>query len=407
MQLESWPGSWPQPDPDKRYLLYIHVPFCESLCPFCSFHRVRMNKERAHQYFTALNRQLHACKSAGFSFSDVYVGGGTPTVLPEALAGTLELTRELFNVSGISVETNPNHLQPRILDLLQSAGVTRLSVGVQSLDDRLLQEMERFAPYGSSANILQHLQVAQGRFATLNVDLIFNFPHQSFSSISRDLRLLTALGVDQISCYPLMPSDTTHHTMDRQIGHVGFAREREYYERIRDILMPDYQPGSAWCFSRKAGAIDEYIVDHDEYLGIGSGAFTYLDGSIYSSTFSINHYLDLAGQGQSALTAARKLNRREQVQYDFLMRLFGMRMDKTAMAAKYGPGWRRCVRRELLLFRWLGALHESGTEVRLGREGMYYWVLMMRELFIGVNNFRAQMRGQIRSELEDYPVKVE
>jgi coproporphyrinogen III oxidase-like Fe-S oxidoreductase len=237
--------------------------------------------------------------------------------------------------------------------------------------------------------------------------MIFNFPHQAFSSVSRDLELLKALGVDQISCYPLMPSDTTHHAMDRQIGHVGFARERDYYQRIRDILMPDYQPGSAWCFSRKAGAIDEYIVDHDEYLGIGSGAFSYLDGSIYSSTFSINHYLDLAGQGQSALTAARKLNRREQVQYDFLMRLFGMRMDKTAMAAKYGPGWRRCVRRELLLFRWLGALHESGTEVRLTREGMYYWVLMMRELFIGVNNFRAQMRGQIRSELEDYPVKVE
>jgi len=307
-------------------------------------------------------------------------------------------------VSGISVETNPNHLQARVLDLLQSAGVTRLSVGVQSLDDQLLQEMGRLEPYGSSAEILDHLQAAQGRFDTLNVDMIFNLPHQAFSSISRDLELLTALEVDQISCYPLMPSNTTQHAMDRQMGHSGFARERQYYEHIRDFLMPDYQPGSAWCFSRKAGAIDEYIVDHDEYLGIGSGAFSFLDGAIYSSTFSINHYLELAGQGQSALTAMRRLGRRERVQYDFLMRLFGMRMDKAAMELKYGPGWRRLLRRELLLYRWLGALDETDAEIRLRPEGMYYWVLMMRELFIGVNNFRAQMRGQIRSELEDFPV---
>jgi coproporphyrinogen III oxidase-like Fe-S oxidoreductase len=234
--------------------------------------------------------------------------------------------------------------------------------------------------------------------------MIFNFPHQAFSSVSRDLALLKALGVDQISCYPLMPSNTTQHVMDRRMGHSGFAREREYYEKIREYLMPDYQPGSAWCFSRKAGAIDEYIVDHDEYLGIGSGSFSYLDGTIYSSTFSINHYLDLAGQGQSALTAARRLGRSEQAQYDFLMRLFGMRMDKAAMELKFGPGWRRLLRRELLLYRWLGALDETDAEIRLRPEGMYYWVLMMRELFIGVNNFRAQMRGQIRSELEEFPV---
>src|SRR5512141_3183388 len=90
--------------------LYVHVPFCEVLCPFCSFHRVRYNEAKTHRYFEALRREIELYHDAGFRFSDVYVGGGTPTVNAEELIATLELVRARSPVHSISIETNPNHL---------------------------------------------------------------------------------------------------------------------------------------------------------------------------------------------------------------------------------------------------------------------------------------------------------
>src|SRR5512144_2049152 len=112
--------------------LYVHVPFCEVLCPFCSFHRVRYNEAKTHRYFEALRREIQLYHDAGFRFSDVYVGGGTPTVDTDELVATLDLLRKLSPVRAVSIETNPNHLEPAALQRYRDAGVTRLSVGVQS-----------------------------------------------------------------------------------------------------------------------------------------------------------------------------------------------------------------------------------------------------------------------------------
>lgn len=400
MRLYPSDKRLPEPVSGKRYLLYIHIPFCESLCPFCSFHRVEHHAERTRKYFSALRKEILAYHHAGFDFIDIYVGGGTPTVAPEELTQTLKLATKLWDISGISVETNPNHLQQPILDLLLDAGVTRLSVGVQSLDNHLLQEMGRYDTYGSAGKTLDHLRLTQGQFKTFNVDMIFNLPHQTIDSLNNDLKLLSALEIDQISYYPLMPSSTTKLAMSRQMGNVDFENERCMYDIIRASLMPEYKAGTAWSFSHKNAAIDEYIVDHDEYLGLGSGAFSFLNGTTYSTTFSINHYLDRMERGQSAITSSRSMSTMEQLQYDFLMKLFGLRMDKAGMTRKHGPVWRRRLWKEFMLFKFLGAIQEYPEEICLTPEGMYYWVIMMRDFFIGVNDFRTQMRARIRSESE-------
>jgi coproporphyrinogen III oxidase-like Fe-S oxidoreductase len=260
--------------------------------------------------------------------------------------------------------------------------------------------MGRYESYGSSDEIIEHLKLAQGQFDTFNVDMIFNIPHQSRPSLEKDINTLMELGIDQISWYPLMPSETTERAMDRKMGHVDFRHERDYYEFIRNSLMPEYQANSAWCFSRQSSAIDEYIVDHDEYLGVGSGSFSYLNQATYSTTFSLNHYVDMIERGVSAITSGREMSTREQAQYDFLMRLFGMHLDRRAMMDKYGPRCRLLLWKELLLFRLIGALGETEDAFEVTDHGMYYWVIMMREFFIGVNNFRTQMRSRVHDEWE-------
>ena len=141
----------PAPAPGASYLLYLHVPFCEELCPYCSFNRVRLEAGLAARYFEGLRAEMRAYAGLGYRFDAAYVGGGTPTVLPAELGSVLRLARELWPIRSLSVETNPNHLTPEILRLLADCGVDRLSVGVQSFDDGLLASLHRLHRYGSGA----------------------------------------------------------------------------------------------------------------------------------------------------------------------------------------------------------------------------------------------------------------
>jgi coproporphyrinogen III oxidase-like Fe-S oxidoreductase len=389
-------ASLPRPGPQqgRSYLLYLHVPFCEHLCPFCFFHRVRFDPKRAGRYFAVLRDDIQAWHRRGYRFTDIYVGGGTPTVLPGELETTLALLRDLFPVRSISVETNPNHLlREEVLLVLERQGVDRLSVGVQSFDDALLEEMGRYQAYGSGAQILQALHRVQGRFATLNIDLLFNLPHQDMQSLHRDLRIVKEqLRVDQVSYYPLMTAPSTRRAIAKSLGRPTPSREAVFYWAILDGLRPVYTPASAWCFNRHSAALDEYIVDHPDFAAAGSGAFSYLDGTFYCSDFSIDRYLTLVDRGCSPLIAAVPLERREQYRYALLMGLFGVRLDKRHLRARYGSGIFDSLRWELFALKRAGAVEEDGDWLRLTERGMYYWVAMMREFFIGVNGLREGMR---------------
>jgi coproporphyrinogen III oxidase-like Fe-S oxidoreductase len=391
----------PRPASGRQYLLYLHIPFCVVLCPFCSFHRVKFRNDKASRYFDALRREIALAGDAGFVFNELYVGGGTPTVLPDELITTIELLRASHPLERVSVETNPDDLANANLSELRDVGVNRLSVGVQSFDDSLLREMHRYEKYGSSAQIRDRLLAARGLFDTLNVDMIFNFPHQSAASLQTDLRILTdEVGADQVSFYPLMAADSTQKAMQKDIGEVSYGRENAFYKLIAShMLSMGYTRSSAWCFSRKPSMIDEYITEHDEYLGLGSGSFSYLSGALYASTFSINHYVKLAAAGKSGIVRRSTLERREQLRYHLLMQLFGGSLDLAAAERRFDGGFRRTLWPELVALLASGTVRHSRGTLRLTERGYYLWVVMMREFFNGVNNFREQMRHGIAGEL--------
>lgn len=391
----------PAPASAEPILLYLHIPFCVVLCPFCSFHRVEFKQDRTQRYFHALRQEIRKATEAGFRFSELYVGGGTPTVMPDELLETVRLVRDLHPMRQMSTETNPDDLEDDRLLQLRDAGINRLSVGVQSFDDGLLQEMQRFDKYGSGAQITERLQRIMGEFNTLNVDMIFNQPHQTEMSLRRDLRILTdVVGVDQVSFYPLMTAASARKSMHRAMGVVDYRREKVLYRIIvRHMLAAGYTRSSAWCFSRGDSMIDEYISQQDEYLGLGSGAFSYLDGGIYASTFSINHYLHLIEDDRMGVVRQRSLKRTDRMRYYLLMRMFGGSLDLDAADYRFGGNFRRALRTELAGLRLLGAVKRAGRHLYLTERGYYLWVMMMREFFTGVNNLREEMRHNISQEL--------
>ncbi len=384
----------PPPQPGHSYTLYAHVPFCESLCPYCSFNRFVLNREKAASYFSSMRAEMRIVADLGYHFTSLYLGGGTPTVLPDELARTIDLARELFDISEVSCETNPNHLNPEMVALLKER-VQRLSVGVQSFDDGLLKQMNRFQKFGSGAGILESIRRTAPFFKSLNVDMIFNFPSQTPQILRDDIRAVIDSGAQQVTFYPLMSSPSVKRSMANSVGELVPSREAEYYSIISSGLARDFIPLSAWTFARGgSNLIDEYIVDSEEYVGVGSGVFSYLDGSLYASTFSLREYDELIARGGMALTGAQPFSQRQQMRYRMMMDMFGLRFDRAAFRQRFGVPASRGLWLEMLFFRLLRAFDKANPAIP-SPMGRYLSLVIMREFFTGVNHLRDIARASL------------
>lgn len=385
------------PDEDRTYLLYVHVPFCEELCPYCAFMRVKFESDLATRYFEGLKKEIELFSLRGFRFDSVYVGGGTPTIMPDKLAEILRLTQRLWPISQISVETNPNHLVPEVLDMLQGIGVNRLSVGVQSFDDGILKSVERYKKYGSGEEIQERLLAASGKFDTLNVDMIFNFPNETEEILSRDIQIIKKIKTQQVTWYPLMVSESRRIAISRKCGDIDLGRERRLYRMVCEGLADVYHQESVWCFTTRGGLIDEYPIEHEEYAAAGPGSMGYMGGVVSFNTFSIPKYLSMVEEGRFPIAEVRVFSRSEQLQYRLLMALFGGALDRAQMRQKYGKSyWIRLLKELGVLLLTKSASFRHG-KIELNPRGRYYWLIIMRTLFSKLGDFRD---GKMSTEVQ-------
>ncbi len=404
----------PAPVPGKRYMLYMHVPFCERLCPYCSFNRFPFAEDRARPYFANLRKEMRMLKELGYDFDSVYVGGGTPTILLDELCETLDLARDTFpGIREVSSETNPNHLIPSYIEKLEGR-VQRLSVGVQSFDDGLLRQMDRYDKYGSGQEILERIREASPHFVSLNADMIFNFPAQTEDILIYDIEQVIASGASQTTFYPLMASPSVQRQLAKTVGPVSYAREQRFYEIICELLVDTgvYEFGSAWTFNKREGLrepschesvlieedapvamIDEYVVNYEEYPAIGSGGITYLGDQLFVNTFSVNEYNQAIESGRMSMMGKTRFTLRDRMRYRFMMQLFGLRLDKRQFQQDFGISIERGLPVEMAFMRASGAFAtDNADELTLTPKGRYLTVVMMRQFFIGVNNLRDQAR---------------
>lgn len=388
----------PAPVAAREYLLYVHVPFCTRLCPYCSFNRFPFKEDRTVAYFKRLREEMRFAADQGYQCTSMYVGGGTPTVMIDELCETIDLAKSLFDIREVSSETNPDHLIPEVVDVLVDR-VDRFSVGVQSFDNSLLKQMDRYDKYGAAEQILERIQSIEGRFHSLNVDMIFNFPSQTEEMLLRDVEMLKASGTNQTTFYPLMVSPAVANSLKKAVGAVSYEREARYYQLLCDALSDTFELASAWTFSRIAGGmIDEYIVDYEDYVGIGSGAFSFLDGALYVNTFSLAGYNERVDAGLTPAMQHRVFNKANRMRYRFLMALFGLSLDKKAFKRDFGVSIDHGLPAEMAFMRLNGAFDVDDTEsLTLTPKGRYLLVAMMRQFFIGVNSLRDQARGALPS----------
>ncbi len=392
--------SLPPPYPGRPYMLYLHVPFCESLCPYCSFNRVLFDEALARKYFTALRSEMRLVARQGYQFNALYVGGGTPTILLDELAKTIDLAVELFDVKMASCETNPDHLSTQLVNTL-GPRIHRLSVGIQSFDNKLLKKINRYERFGSGQEIFERIQAFAHFFPTFNVDLIFNFPGQTKEILLQDIQKVIQSGANQVTFYPLMVSPSVRSTLELAVGIVDLDREKIYYDQIIEAMSQEFHQDSAWCFSRKGKAcIDEYIVDYDEFVGLGTSAFSYLNHTLYVNTFSQDIYERSVHAGKSPISAIRRFGEHSAMCYRLMMDLFGLQLDKKRYRQTFGKSLERSLPIELALLKLFGAIdHDDPDTIVLSPRGRYLEVVMMREFFSGVNRFRDQERQRLTQSI--------
>jgi coproporphyrinogen III oxidase-like Fe-S oxidoreductase len=386
--------SPPCPVKGASYLIYIHIPFCQELCPYCAFARLKFEASLACRYFDALEREIKIYRELGYNFDSIYIGGGTPTIMPDRLVRVVKLVKNIWPIRQISVETNPNHLTDEILRMLRDVGTNRLSVGVQSFDNKILQSVHRFEKYGSGEEIKEKLLSVTGMFDTLNIDMIFNIPNQTSEILTQDIEIIKKIRPDQVTYYPLMVSKSRKKLLSESCGRIDYRREKPFYRLIVNGLADTYNQQSVWCFSRKEGVIDEYIVDHDEYAGVGLGSLGYIDGTMYSNTFSIQHYINALNQNKHPIVAYRSFSMREQMRYNLLFKLLNGNLNLSYIKKKFGNYFWLGLSPELLFLWAAGAVTFRDNSILLTPRGRYYYLVIMRTLFSIIGDYR-DMRASL------------
>ncbi len=366
--------------------LYIHIPFCRTLCPFCCFNRYLFAEDKTRRYFTSLKKEVALYIKRGFKFSNFYFGGGTPTVLMEELTSFIDFLKENFTVKQISLETTSREINRENIDLLKAAGINRLSIGVQSFDNDILKSMGRVTGSGEEAK--EKLSMAQGHFETVNADFIFNFPGQSIEKFEADVATFKALGIDQATFYPLMPSPHKMSALERRFKWVDTSREKDFYDvLLRELYQAGYKMSTAWCFSRGDRMIDEYIIDYDDYIGVGAGSVGFLKGTFYVNTFSLEKYDELTSNEKLPIVRWKRLSEREHLRYYMLTKFFGMTLDPASFYQRFNDDINKKLKFELLFFKLFRLIHNNG-QITVTRKGMYPVSVMMKEFFAALNSMR-------------------
>ena len=260
--------------------LYVHFPFCAGKCPYCDFYSVRGSDAEMDAYTDAVLRDVCAWQSRGRRFDTVYFGGGTPSLLgAQRLVRIAHILRD-EPVREFTVECNPSRIEDGLFDALHDAGVTRISMGLQSAVDAERRALGRTADAETVARRVRDAQRAG--FSEVSLDLMLGTPAQTADSLSRSVAFCADLGVTHVSAYLLKVEEGTPFFARRDA--LGLPDEDAvcdlYLQALRELKERGYKQYEISNFAMRGheGQHNLKYWDCREYIGIGPAAHSFLDG---------------------------------------------------------------------------------------------------------------------------------
>ncbi len=401
------PGETNMPAGLQRLGLYLHVPFCRNLCSYCPYQRVKFDESLYRCYESAVHQEidlrarrmketLAQAHGRQPEIVSLYVGGGTPTVIPDALARLLAHLAEAFGTAqDTCIELHPSAMDDECLHLLHGAGVRMLSVGVESFSDRLLQLIGRSHDAATAEDAVRRA-VAQS-FDMVNVDLMFALPTQTLDELDRDLRQVLALGVDQVSTYPIFGFPYTERGRLLGLSKIGRPRGdliRQMLDLIRRRCREyGFQQCAVWSFLRPTKKRFSSTTRH-HYLGFGPSAASMTGSQFFVNTFSVEQYAAALPE-RLPVALVLPVDRRLEMAYWLYWRIYEMKLSGADFRKLFKEDLEHVYGRLLrLLTRW-GVVQRQNGSYQV-TENVAYWIHRFQNEY--ALNYINRLWGRCRQE---------
>lgn len=349
--------------------LYIHIPFCRSLCDFYPYCKTVYNRELCDRYVDALIRELHMVGGrvpGKREVTSLYFGGGTPALAAGRLAEIIAAVEEHFIVTeGVGVELHPDDVTVPLLRTLREAGVTKISIGIQSFRTKFQSLLGR-KPVDPSVLSAALREVP---FETVSMDLIFALPGQTLEDLRADVDLAFASGANHAAIYPFIDFTFTASP----IQAMPRREKRRLLDGItRHCLEQGYTRTSIWTFSSDPKARYSSMT-RDNFLGFGCSAATLLRDRFKINTFSVEEYCRRIDGGQLPTCLTLRFTLRQRMVYYLFWTAYSTQVDEGNFEKFFGVPLKKMYGLELRLARLLGLVTEEGGVWQMTLKGAFFY----------------------------------
>ena len=289
----------------KELGIYIHIPFCKQKCYYCDFVSFSNKEEYIEKYVETLKREIDSYDLSNYNITTIYIGGGTPSRIPsEKIQEILEKIRQKIlknqtkweNIE-ITIELNPGTVDEEKIKKYKKIGINRLSIGLQSTNNKLLKEIGRihtFEDFKDTYNTVKKVG-----FENINVDLMIGLPNQTISDVKDSLNEIIKLNPTHVSVYSLIVEENTK--MEKLINNKELQLpdeelERQMYWYVKNTLeLNGYNHYEISNFAKKGKESKHNLNcwEQKEYIGLGLAAYSYLNGVRYGNTSDIEKYINV------------------------------------------------------------------------------------------------------------------
>lgn len=307
---------------EKKLGIYVHIPFCEKKCKYCDFNSVDNAFDKQTEYLRALIKEIKSLSNSlkDYNIDTIFIGGGTPSFMFKgAIATILSEIKQHYNLlknAEITLECNPNSITYEKAIEWKSAGVNRISVGLQSSKNKILKIIGRTHNTNHYINAMQTLKDAG--FVNINTDIMIALPSQKQADIKKSINLAHALGSKHISCYSLIVEDGTPLKEMINKGTIKLPKEEKatdfYFFAVNYLKKLGYNQYevSNFCFSGFQCKHNVNCWNMQEYVGFGAGAHSYINNQRYSNQENLHLYIDKVNKKQKII------KNKENVKHDWL-----------------------------------------------------------------------------------------
>lgn len=349
--------------------LYVHIPFCEKICSFCPYCKVVYSKETCDAYIDALLQEIHMVGSQQEDKKQVtslYFGGGTPALAVDRLGEIIGAIEEHFIITeGIGLELHPRNVNVEMLTKLKAAGITKISIGIQSFQEKYqsilgrdVVDMEQMAA-----------ALAQVQFETVSMDFIFALPNQTYLDLKKDIDLAFSHGANHVAIYPFIDFTFT----SSKVKVMEKKEKRKLLDEITKYCMEQgYHRSSIWTFSSEKEAKYSSMT-RDNFLGFGCSATTLLKDQFKINTFSVEEYCKRIKEKKLPTSLTIRFTKRQRMIYYLFWTAYSTRVDSRDFEKFFGISLQKMYGFELWLAKMLGFVEETNGIYEMTLKGAFYY----------------------------------